>query len=107
MLSPTLTFHSPPLGMRADQALCEPTQEALLTQWPASQDLWIFAYASLIWRPEFEVKEQHLTKVQGWHRALKMWSRLNRGTPECPGLVFACCRAAVAKAWFSEHRHLM
>jgi cation transport protein ChaC len=51
--------------------------------------LWIFAYASLIWRPEFEVKEQHLTKVQGWHRALKMWSRLNRGTPECPGLVFA------------------
>jgi cation transport protein ChaC len=51
--------------------------------------LWIFGYASLIWRPEFEVLEQHLTKVQGWHRALKMWSRLNRGSPECPGLVFA------------------
>ena len=33
--------------------------------------------------------EQHPTKIQGWHRALKMWSRLNRGTPECPGLVFA------------------
>jgi len=27
--------------------------------------------------------------VWGWHRALKMWSRLNRGSPECPGLVFA------------------
>jgi cation transport protein ChaC len=26
--------------------------------------------------------------VHGWHRALKMWSRINRGTPECPGLVF-------------------
>ena len=75
--------------MRPDQALCEPTKDALLSQWPASQDLWVFGYASLIWRPEFEVIESHLTKVQGWHRALKMWSRLNRGTPECPGLVFA------------------
>jgi cation transport protein ChaC len=74
---------------RSDQAFCEPTHEALLKHWPRSQDLWIFGYASLIWRPEFDILEQHLTKVQGWHRALKMWSRLNRGTPECPGLVFA------------------
>ena len=60
-----------------------------MAHWPHSQDLWIFGYASLIWRPEFEVLESHITKVQGWHRALKMWSRVNRGTPECPGLVFA------------------
>ena len=26
--------------------------------------------------------------MHGWHRALKMWSRINRGTHECPGLVF-------------------
>jgi cation transport protein ChaC len=55
----------------------------------AGQDLWIFGYASLLWRPEFEAQEQHLCRVWGWHRALKMWSRLNRGSPECPGLVFA------------------
>jgi cation transport protein ChaC len=55
----------------------------------ASQDLWVFGYASLLWRPEFEAQEQHLSRVWGWHRALKMWSRLNRGSPECPGLVFA------------------
>jgi len=84
-----LTSDPSTLGRRADQALCEPTQEALLNQWPASQALWVFGYASLIWRPEFEVLEQHLTKVQGWHRSLKMWSRINRGSPECPGLVFA------------------
>lgn len=52
-------------------------------------DLWIFAYASLIWNPEFDYHEQRLARVHGWHRALKMWSRINRGTPECPGLVFA------------------
>jgi len=82
----TLTF---PHSDRPDQSPCAPNREALLANWPPSQDLWIFGYASLICRPEFEILEQHPTKVQGWHRALKMWSRLNRGTPECPGLVFA------------------
>ena len=51
-------------------------------------DLWIFGYASLIWRPDFDYTERRAAKVHGWHRALKMWSRINRGTPECPGLVF-------------------
>ena len=58
-------------------------------QCAAGQDLWVFGYASLLWRPEFEAQEQHISRVWGWHRALKMWSRLNRGCPECPGLVFA------------------
>ncbi len=51
-------------------------------------DLWVFAYASLIWRPDFEVAERRIARLYGWHRALRMWSRVNRGTRECPGLVF-------------------
>ncbi len=66
--------------------------EALTAQHPAGQDLWVFGYASLIWRPEFGVAEAHRTRVHGWHRALKMWSRVNRGSPDCPGLVFALLR---------------
>ena len=50
---------------------------------------WVFGYGSLIWRPEFDHIEHRTARVHGWHRALKMWSRINRGTPECPGLVFA------------------
>lgn len=53
------------------------------------QDLWLFAYGSLIWRPEIEVAEQQLARVRGYHRALRMQSRLYRGTPEQPGLVLA------------------
>lgn len=53
------------------------------------RDLWVFGYASLIWRPEFEAAEHRTAKVHGWHRALQMRSRINRGTPERPGLVFA------------------
>jgi len=51
-------------------------------------DLWIFGYASLMWRPDFDCIEQRPALLHGWHRALKMWSHVNRGTPECPGLVF-------------------
>ncbi len=73
-----------------------------LQQWGGTGDLWVFAYASLIWRPDFDVAEQRLAKVHGWHRALKMWSRVNRGSPDCPGLVFALlsggsCHGAVLR----------
>ena len=60
--------------------------------WGGRGDLWVFGYASLIWRPEFESVEQRFARVHGWHRALEMTSRVNRGTPECPGLVFALVR---------------
>ncbi|MBC7610517.1 MAG: gamma-glutamylcyclotransferase [Polaromonas sp.] len=62
--------------------------EAVTHEWGGQSDLWIFGYASLIWRPEFEHAEERFATIRGYHRALKMWSRLNRGTPECPGLVF-------------------
>lgn len=57
--------------------------------WGGRSDLWVFGYASLIWRPEFESAEQRPARVHGWHRALEMRSRINRGTPDFPGLVFA------------------
>jgi glutathione-specific gamma-glutamylcyclotransferase len=60
-----------------------------LESWGGHDDLWVFGYASLIWRPEFDADEQRSAAVHGWHRALRMRSRVNRGTPERPGLVFA------------------
>lgn len=65
-----------------------PMLEKVLREWGGHEDLWIFGYASLIWKPDFDFIERLPAKVHGWHRALKMWSRINRGTPECPGLVF-------------------
>lgn len=65
-----------------------PMLEQALADWGGREDLWIFGYGSLIWNPEFDYAERRPARVLGWHRALKMWSRVNRGTPECPGLVF-------------------
>ena len=58
-------------------------------QWGGQSDLWVFGYASLIWRPEFDAAEHRPALVRGWHRAFKMRSRVNRGSPEQPGLVYA------------------
>lgn len=74
--------------------------DKVLQEWGGQEDLWIFAYGSLIWKPDFEYAERRMARVHGWHRALKMWSRINRGTPERPGLVFGmlsggCCRGMV------------
>ena len=65
-----------------------PMLERTLAEWGGHEDLWVFAYGSLIWKPDFDYAERRSALVHGWHRALKMWSRINRGTPERPGLVF-------------------
>lgn len=66
-----------------------PLLERTLVQWGGASDLWVFGYASLIWRPEFDADEHRPARVRGWHRAFQMRSRINRGTPEQPGLVYA------------------
>jgi len=65
-----------------------PMLHKALAEWGGHEDLWVFGYGSLIWNPGFDYAERRPALVQGWHRALKMWSRINRGTPDCPGLVF-------------------
>ena len=77
--------------------------QRLRDQWHAHAargERWVFGYASLIWRPEFDAAEHRSALVHGWHRALRMRSRVNRGTPQQPGLVFAllpggACRGMV------------
>ncbi|MDP1693592.1 MAG: gamma-glutamylcyclotransferase [Burkholderiaceae bacterium] len=88
------TIRVPPL--RDPQALLVRARH----EWGGRGDLWVFGYASLLWRPEFEFSEHRAAQVHGWHRALRMASHVNRGTPERPGLVFALlpggsCRGAV------------
>ena len=60
-----------------------------LGQWGGHEDLWVFGYASLIWRPEFDAAEHRPALVRGWHRSFQMRSRINRGTVDQPGLVYA------------------
>ena len=59
-------------------------------------ELWVFAYGSLIWKPEFEQTGQCRATANGWHRSFCLNIRRWRGTPEFPGLMMAldrggCC----------------
>lgn len=58
--------------------------------------LWVFAYGSLIWHPDFPVAERRIARAAGWRRSFCMHSIHYRGTVEAPGLVLALDRAPEA-----------
>jgi cation transport protein ChaC len=91
MSEPSPLHHPGPFGvpaLRDTQALLEGVRAGWRAQ-GRRPDLWVFGYASLIWRPEFDAVEHRPALVRGWHRAFQMRSRVNRGSPEQPGLVYA------------------
>ena len=53
----------------------------------AAEDLWVFGYGSLIWRPGFDYLDRAPANIIGMHRSLCIYSFDHRGTPESPGLV--------------------
>jgi cation transport protein ChaC len=53
-----------------------------LTPWTPGTPFWIFAYGSLMWNPSFTFDVRHVATIRGYHRSFRVWSRINRGTPD-------------------------
>jgi cation transport protein ChaC len=60
--------------------------------WRQGTDLWVFAYGSLMWNPDFPHDEARTARLLGYHRAMCILSYQWRGTPERPGLVMGLDR---------------
>lgn len=64
----------------------------VLEQAEAGADCWLFAYGSLVWNPLFPFEEKRVVTTHGYHRSFCLWSRINRGTLDRPGLVLGLDR---------------
>jgi cation transport protein ChaC len=57
---------------------------------PSPDEVWLFAYGSLIWKPACDFVEQRIGVARGWHRAFCLgWDRWFRGCDERPGLMLS------------------
>ena len=71
------------------------------------EDIYIFAYGSLLWNPTVDYEEECLAKIYGFHRSFCMKTNLGRGSYKKPGLMLGLdrggsCRGSALKLKKSE-----
>ncbi len=62
-----------------------------------AEPVWIFAYGSLIWSPEFRYEEARPALLRGFHRRFCLYSYDYRGTRARPGLVLGLDRGGACR----------
>lgn len=69
-----------------DEAEFEASRARVLQAFDGAEEMWVFAYGSLIWNPTFEYVASEVAVLPGFQRRFCLWARTGRGSPECPGL---------------------
>ncbi len=73
------------------RVLTDAEQEAslreILDRHEPGADVWLFGYGSLVWNPLVHYQERRVARLHGFHRSFCLWSHVNRGSLQRPGLV--------------------
>ena len=73
------------------RVLSDAEQEAslreILDRHEPGADVWLFGYGSLVWNPLVHYQERRVARLHGFHRSFCLWSHVNRGSLQRPGLV--------------------
>ena len=78
----------------------EASLRGILEQHAPGADVWLFGYGSLVWNPIVHHEERRVARLHGFHRSFCLWSHVNRGSLQKPGLVLGLdaggsCRGVV------------
>ena len=84
----------PPAGLvpQTDQDYAEWVDRVIATHPAPDRPTQLFAYGSLIWRPEIEHEGERDALLHGWHRSFCLRQWRFRGSPEYPGLMMSLDR---------------
>jgi glutathione-specific gamma-glutamylcyclotransferase len=78
-----------PADWRLPDAVVEASRRATLATRDAAQDLWIYAYGSLMWDPALHFGEVRRARLAGYQRRFTFRTHIGRGSPGCPGLMLS------------------
>ncbi len=86
---------------RLDDDAIDAKAREILAQRPEGP-LQVFAYGSLLWKPEFRPVTSRPGRALGWHRSFCIELTSWRGTPEAPGLMMALLPGGECTALLQE-----
>jgi cation transport protein ChaC len=66
--------------------------DASLAGQSPGEPIWLFAYGSLIWKPDFDAVDNRRARAHGWHRSFCLKMTRWRGSPQQNGLMLALAR---------------
>ena len=75
------------MGELSDDEIESSLRETLAKR--RGEDLWLFGYGSLMWKPDFSFAEREVARVQGYHRSFCLWQKRSRGNRFNPNLMLA------------------
>lgn len=92
-----------------DEGTHRPAIQAILDRRSERNGIWVFAYGSLIWNPQFHFEDIQPAALRGYHRRYCLWSKWGRGTPHFPGLTLGLVSGGACRglAYFISEGHAL